>query len=164
MARTISGGGYLVDTKCAKCGKIFVPAPQHVYRDNGKWYCTWTCYNHRKDEKKKKEKRMDLKNLKNTKALVQAILERDTRARNSDYFLYFTVLKTIATDKGVSLKRITITDFLLNEEISSLFPPFESVRRSRQKVQADFPELAATDRVEAGREINEKAYRDFARV
>lgn len=47
---------YFLETKkCAKCGKEFYPAPQHVYREAsyGKWYCSWTCYNHRKDKKVK---------------------------------------------------------------------------------------------------------------
>ena len=34
---------------CKKCGKIFVPAPQHMYRDGKGLYCSWTCYNHRND-------------------------------------------------------------------------------------------------------------------
>ena len=104
-----------------------------------------------------------MRDLKTTKALVQSILERDTRARNSDYFLYFAVLKTIADKHSIDLKSIAITDFLLNMERSPIFPPFESVRRSRQKVQAEFPELAASERVAEGRELNETAYREFAR-
>lgn len=36
---------------CPKCGKNFIPAPMHVYKDNGKVYCSWTCYNHRNDAK-----------------------------------------------------------------------------------------------------------------
>lgn len=39
---------------CPKCGKIFYPAPQHVFVDNGRAYCSWTCFNHRKDDKKRK--------------------------------------------------------------------------------------------------------------
>lgn len=37
-------------TKCEKCGKVFVPAPFHVYKDGSKYYCKWTCFNHRKDK------------------------------------------------------------------------------------------------------------------
>lgn len=36
--------------KCKRCGKEFLPAPLHVYKDGSKYYCTWTCYNHRKDK------------------------------------------------------------------------------------------------------------------
>lgn len=103
-----------------------------------------------------------MKNLKTTKALVQAILERDQRARNSDYFLYFLVIKTIAEKNHINLKQITVTDFLLNMERSSVFPPFESVRRSRQKVQAEFPHLAACKTVEEFRAENEEAFREFS--
>lgn len=36
--------------KCNKCGKTFYPAPYHIYCERGKYYCSWTCYNHRKDK------------------------------------------------------------------------------------------------------------------
>lgn len=39
---------------CKKCGKIFIPAPYHIYRDQNGFYCTWTCYNHRETVKKTK--------------------------------------------------------------------------------------------------------------
>jgi hypothetical protein len=39
-------------TKCKKCGKEFAPAAQHRYKEGAKYYCTWTCYNHRHDEDK----------------------------------------------------------------------------------------------------------------
>ena len=41
----------IIEVKCPKCGKIFCPAPYHAYKDNGKLYCSWTCFNHRKDKK-----------------------------------------------------------------------------------------------------------------
>lgn len=28
------------EKRCAKCGKVFLAAPEHVYRKNSKWYCT----------------------------------------------------------------------------------------------------------------------------
>ena len=37
---------------CAKCGKEFLPAPYHVFKYNKRYYCKWTCYNHRKDKTK----------------------------------------------------------------------------------------------------------------
>jgi uncharacterized OB-fold protein len=43
----------IVEMKCPKCGKIFVPAPYHAYKDGGKLYCSWTCYNHRNDKEEK---------------------------------------------------------------------------------------------------------------
>jgi hypothetical protein len=41
------------ERKCAKCGKLFIAAPFHVFRANSKWYCKWTCYNHRNDKEEK---------------------------------------------------------------------------------------------------------------
>ena len=42
------------EKKCRKCGKSFIAAPQHIYRDGSKFYCSWTCYLHRKDREVKK--------------------------------------------------------------------------------------------------------------
>lgn len=103
-----------------------------------------------------------MKDLKTTKALVHSILEHDKRSRNRDYFLYFLVIETIAEKNLIDLKKIPVTDFLLNMEHSSVFPPFESVRRSRQKVQAEFPHLAACKTVAKFRAENEKEFRAFA--
>ena len=43
------------------------------------------------------------------------------------------------------------------------FPGFETVRRSRQKLQATFPELAGDADVEGMRRVNEETFRDYAR-
>ena len=42
----------LKEKRCAKCGKTFIPTHEYVYQEKkqGKWYCSWTCFNHRKDE------------------------------------------------------------------------------------------------------------------
>ena len=48
--------GYFDERKCEKCGKLFIPQPLHRFREHGKYYCKWTCWNHRKD-KEDKEKR-----------------------------------------------------------------------------------------------------------
>lgn len=101
--------------------------------------------------------------LKNTKALVQFILENDQAARNSDYYLYFRVLNTIADKHRIDLEGISITDFLLNAEFTSLFPPFETVRRTRQKIQAETPSLSACETVREYRADNEEIFRQFAR-
>ena len=42
---------------CPVCGKRFIPAPQHIYKDKGKIYCSWTCYNHRGDVQEQKKAR-----------------------------------------------------------------------------------------------------------
>lgn len=41
------------ECECPKCGKIFCPAPLHVFVDGEKVYCSWHCFNHRRDGKRK---------------------------------------------------------------------------------------------------------------
>ena len=103
-----------------------------------------------------------MENIKQTTKLVKAILEQDKRCRNSDSFLYFKVLSVVANRKGINIDNMTVPYFLLNLH-GTTFPPFESVRRSRQKVQEHHPELAACETVSEYRADNEKAMREFAR-
>lgn len=103
-----------------------------------------------------------MNDLKNTTKLVKAILEQDERARNSDSFLYLRVIEIIADNKGINLYGISIPVFLLSMKENG-FPPFESVRRTRQKIQEHHPELAACDKVKDLRMIEESNFRQYAR-
>lgn len=38
--------------KCRRCGKEYFPTPMHAYKDDKGSYCSWTCFNHRFDNKK----------------------------------------------------------------------------------------------------------------
>lgn len=100
--------------------------------------------------------------LKNTTALVKSILEHDKQCRNSDSFLYLKVLSATAKQKGIDLEKMTVPYFLLNLHGAGL-PPFESVRRARQKIQEHNPHLAACEAVEGFRAENEAEYRAFVR-
>lgn len=100
--------------------------------------------------------------LKTTTKLVKAILEQDKRARNSDSYLYLKVLETRACRNGIDLKGMTVPFFLEAHEILG-FPGFETVRRTRQKIQATFPDLAPCKHVQEMRTLNEEAFRDYAR-
>lgn len=102
-----------------------------------------------------------MNDLKSTSALVQALMERDPRCRNSDGFLYLRVLFEYAAKMDICLDSITIPDFLMHYH-GTEFPVFETVRRARQKVQQHYPELAASDTVKGFRTENEAAYRAFA--
>lgn len=101
-------------------------------------------------------------NLKTNVGLVKAILEEDKQARNSDSLLYLRVLEHIASEKSIDLGGISIKTFLNSLSVFP-FPPFESVRRTRQKVQERFPELAADKKVRKYRLENEEEYRAFAK-
>ena len=102
------------------------------------------------------------KRLNTTKALVKTLLEQEPKTRNSDSYLYFRIISIIADGNNIDLNGIPVTAFLLNMD-QFPFPPFESVRRSRQKVQEECPYLAASPEVEIFRAENETAYRNFAR-
>ena len=98
-----------------------------------------------------------MNDLKTVSALVKQILEDDVDARNSDNVLYLEVLRYYASKKGIDLCQLSVPDFLMNMEQKGL-PAFETVRRSRQKVQATYPGV-----VGAFRARNEKVYREFAK-
>ena len=101
-------------------------------------------------------------NLKNTTALVRSILEQDVSCRNSDSRLYLMVLSIIGKQKGIDINRVSLPHFLLYMQ-GTAFPPFESVRRARQKIQEHHPELAACEAVADARAMNEEGYREYAR-
>lgn len=104
-----------------------------------------------------------MKDLKTIKALVLALLESDPKARNSDSYLYYRVIKIVADKHKIDLSKITVIGFLLNMK-QYPFPPFESVRRTRQKIQVKHPELAASAEVQELRAENEEAFLEFART
>ena len=100
--------------------------------------------------------------LNNLTALVRIILESKPQTRNSDGLLWLEVLEHQASEKGVDLRMFSVTSFL--PRIGELgFSPFESVRRTRQKLQATYPHLAAAEAVQAFRAEQEAEYREYAR-
>lgn len=101
-------------------------------------------------------------NLKKIKARVLRILQEKPQARNSDNLLYLYVIREIAEEQQINLNFISIENFLITMPIS-VFPPFESVRRARQKAQAENKELSADSAVEVFREEFREEFRKFAR-
>lgn len=100
--------------------------------------------------------------LKTTKGLVKAILTNIPQTRNSDSLLYLKVLQKIAGVNDISLEKISVPAFLVNLR-NSPFPCFESVRRSRQTLQRENPELSADAEIQAYREENEAVFIEFSR-
>lgn len=97
-------------------------------------------------------------NLKRVSELVKQILTEDATARNSDTFLYLQVchhLNPSALEQPFWKVLSSLKSYNL--------PPFETVRRTRQRAQEKHPELAGTDEVEAARAELEEKYREFAR-
>ena len=99
--------------------------------------------------------------LKNVTELVKTILRADEKARNNDSFLYLRVLQYYACKNGLDLRRTPVQWFYENKDEWG-FPPSESVRRARQKLQAKYPDLAACNRVKEKRMEKEREYRAYA--
>lgn len=100
--------------------------------------------------------------LKQVSKLVKMVLDQDEKARNSDNYLYYRILGIQGKERGIDIDAISLPMFF--KEMSDFgFAPFETVRRTRQKIQHDFPELRAKDEVVACRAEKETEFRAYAR-
>lgn len=87
---------------------------------------------------------------------VRVILEKYPETRNSDNALFIKVVEHINKD----LIYLPIVDLLLNAEEYNI-PRFESVRRARQKLQAENSHLRACKEVQEARAENEESVREY---
>lgn len=92
--------------------------------------------------------------LKTTHDIVKNILKREEDARNSDKKLYVLVVKHLHPE----LINRPFAEVIMSDDI----PSFETVRRTRQKLQERHEELRATDRVQDYRTCNEEKFRNYA--
>lgn len=99
-----------------------------------------------------------MRNLKTIEGKVKAILEKDEEARNDDMTLYLKVCNTCLKGTGA----MPFAEVMLQYRYLGL-PSFESVGRTRRKLQAQFPELMGSVRVQKLRAAQEKAYRKYAK-
>lgn len=99
--------------------------------------------------------------LKTTHGLVKEILKTSPRARNSDNYLLYMVYAVIGKRHGIDIDHMSVPTFFLHLKEYG-FPSPETVRRARQKLQAEYPELAGNRDVEAFREMKEEVYRNYA--
>lgn len=100
--------------------------------------------------------------IKNTAKLVKKALINHPEARNSDNYLYYVICHDLLAEIGLNIDKISLSQSLLYRKEYNL-PPFETVRRTRQKVQEHHPELCGTDEVEEARSYNEDAFREYAK-
>jgi len=92
--------------------------------------------------------------LQKIKMIVMSCLTSKPVTRNSDRILY----NEVCTGLGFDTRSMSAWDMLHNPKM----PSTESVRRARQKIQAEFPELRACEPVENMRMQLESEYREFA--
>lgn len=96
--------------------------------------------------------------LRKTAEIVREILTEEPETRSDDMLLYYMVCRKmnpqfISIPFGVAI--LTMKEHGV--------APFETVRRTRQKMQQSYPELAANSTVEAFREMKEEEFREYAR-
>lgn len=103
-----------------------------------------------------------MNNIENTKKLVLSALEDNARTRDSDDYLYYVICRRILNEKGIDIRRITLENFLLCRKEYKL-PAFETVRRTRQKVQEKNPHLRSSKDVAACRKVKQKAFEAWAK-
>ena len=94
------------------------------------------------------------KEFKKTRKIVKNILTDYPQTRNSDNALYIKVVAAI----NPQANNRPFANVLSNLEELGL-PCFETVRRTRQKLQAEFPELQACDKVQDFRTEREDQFR-----
>lgn len=99
-----------------------------------------------------------MEELKNINDTVLFVLMQNEKARNSDNILYKEVAKLISP-KFLDLP------FGVAMELMEIYnvPKFESVRRSRQKIQSEYPELQSNRTVRRFRKKRQEKMREWAR-
>lgn len=93
---------------------------------------------------------------------VKDILELYPDTRNGDDLLYYYVCRRKLLENGYGIAHMRFSDVWLFRKEYGL-PPFETVRRTRQKIQSEIPELRAKADVEAMRMVKEEEYKAYAK-
>ena len=99
-----------------------------------------------------------LNELRRVSKVVERILEEDKLARNDDSYLYLRVVREFNKHAPDYSLELFLTDPMFKD-----IPCFETVRRSRQKVQESRLDLASDKRIEKLRKELEKDYVAFSR-
>lgn len=97
-------------------------------------------------------------NLKTIEGKVRAILEKDEEARNDDMTLYLAVCNACLKGTGA----MPFAEVMSQYRHLGL-PSFESVGRTRRKLQAEHPELLGSIRIQKIRAKQEQNYRRYAK-
>ena len=98
-----------------------------------------------------------MERLKKVENVVEKILEVREDARENDDVLYLYVCEYF--HRGIS--SMSLRDFLMNRKQTSC-PVFETVRRTRQKLFNERPELKPKEKVTKLRKDMEIIYKDYA--
>lgn len=94
----------------------------------------------------------------NTQILVKRLLTECPETRNSDMILYIKVVEKLNS----ACNSMAFESVLRNLKELGL-PCFETVRRTRAKIQSEYPELKGCKAVQEGRAENEEIFEEYAR-
>ena len=89
--------------------------------------------------------------------IVKKVLEEKPYTREDDFALVYEVFKEFLPN----IDELSFQDIMLNHKEYGL-PYFESVRRTRPKLQNKYPELLPPQAVQEARKLEEKDYRTYA--
>lgn len=96
--------------------------------------------------------------------VVISVLETSTDARNDDMKLYLLVCDKVNPFVGSKNIGSILFVVIMNNYKELNLPHFESVRRSRAKIQAKHPELAGDPACRKERRQLEGMYRTYAKI
>lgn len=103
-------------------------------------------------------KRVEQMRVKDVEKVVKRVLTERPETRGDDFLLLLLVYSEYYAQIPYELFGNVMVH---HKEIG--LPPFESVRRARQKIQAECEELKAPERVRKARAEKEVEYREYAR-
>ena len=112
--------------------------------------------------KKDAEEPDDMNNLTNASALVKEILLEVPAARDSDNLLFYLVCKKVLADNGKNIDTMGFGKLFLSLHKYGL-PQFETVGRTRRKLQQTFPELQCSSAVAMTRAAGRDAFTNYAK-
>ena len=103
----------------------------------------------------------NLLKLKKIEEVVMKYLTVYPSARNSDNALYYYICSDLCKLANIPEDRITIRALLMDRELYG-FPNYETIRRTRQKVQAEHPELKGSKEVQEAREELAEVWKEWS--
>ena len=89
--------------------------------------------------------------------VVKKVLEEKPYTREDDFALVYEVFKEFVPN----IDDLSFQDVMINHKEYGL-PYFESVRRTRPKLQNKYPELLPPQQVQEARKLEETDYRNYA--
>ena len=92
---------------------------------------------------------------------VLSVLESNTQSRSDDMVLYLLVCNSYSNSENPIGKMPF--EVVMKHYRELKLPHFESVRRTRQKIQATHPELGCLTEYRRNRKKMQKLYTDYAR-